>query len=82
MKMVRQSLHSRVWKYDIGNMLNKVIAAIEGVLKNNINFNEVKGKTKIAESGRTYSTTSTNRASFWLTTTSSSPISLVRHMNT
>jgi len=43
-------------KYDIGNMLNKAIEAIEdendaldGVLKNNINFNAVKGKTKIAD---------------------------------
>ena len=43
-------------KSDIGNMLNKAIAAIEdenvpltGVLKNNINFNAVKGKTKIAD---------------------------------
>ncbi|AQT67916.1 putative type I restriction enzymeP M protein [Anaerohalosphaera lusitana] len=43
-------------KHDIGNMLNKAIAAIEdendaltGVLKNNINFNEVKGKTKIPD---------------------------------
>lgn len=43
-------------KYDIGNMLNKAIAAIEdnndalaGVLKNNIDFNAVKGKTKIAD---------------------------------
>jgi len=43
-------------KYDIGNMLNKAIAAIEeendalaGVLKNNINFNAVKGKTKIPD---------------------------------
>ena len=43
-------------KADIGNMLNKAIAAIEdendslaGVLKNNINFNEVKGKTKIPD---------------------------------
>ena len=42
-------------KHDIGNMLNKAIAAIEdendslaGVLKNNINFNEIKGKTKIS----------------------------------
>jgi type I restriction enzyme M protein len=41
-------------KYDIGNMLNKAIEAIEdtndslaGVLKNNINFNAEKGKTKI-----------------------------------
>src|SRR5699024_9449724 len=41
-------------KHDIGAMLNKAIAALEdendalaGVLKNNINFNEVKGKTKI-----------------------------------
>lgn len=41
-------------KHDIGNMLNKAIAAIEdendalaGVLKNNIDFNAVKGKTKI-----------------------------------
>ena len=40
-------------KHDIGNMLNKAIAAIEdendalaGVLKNNIDFNAVKGKTK------------------------------------
>jgi type I restriction enzyme M protein len=43
-------------KYDIGNILNKAIAAVEdendalaGVLKNNINFNEVKGKTKISD---------------------------------
>lgn len=43
-------------KHDIGNMLNKAIAAIEdendsltGVLKNNIDFNEVKGKTKIPD---------------------------------
>lgn len=42
-------------KDDIGNMLNKAIAAIEdtndslaGVLKNNIDFNAVKGKTKIS----------------------------------
>ena len=41
-------------KDDIGNMLNKAIAAIEDendalaeVLKNNIDFNAVKGKTKI-----------------------------------
>jgi type I restriction enzyme M protein len=39
-------------KQDIGNMLNKALAAIEdendalaGVLKNNIDFNAVKGKT-------------------------------------
>lgn len=43
-------------KQDIGNMLNKAIAAIEdsndaltGVLKNNIDFNATKGKTKIAD---------------------------------
>ena len=43
-------------KQDIGNMLNKAIAAIEdendalnGVLKNNIDFNAVKGKTKIPD---------------------------------
>jgi len=43
-------------KHDIGNMLNKAIEAIEdendalaGVLKNNINFNAVKGKTKIPD---------------------------------
>ena len=43
-------------KYDIGNMLNKAIAAVEdendalaGVLKNNINFNAVKGKSKIPD---------------------------------
>jgi type I restriction enzyme M protein len=43
-------------KEDIGNMLNKALAAIEdendalvGVLKNNINFNAVKGKTKIPD---------------------------------
>ena len=43
-------------KHDIGNMLNKAIAAIEdendalaGVLKNNIDFNAVKGKTKILD---------------------------------
>jgi type I restriction enzyme M protein len=41
-------------KYDIDNMLNKAIEAVEdtndslaGVLKNNINFNAEKGKTKI-----------------------------------
>jgi type I restriction enzyme M protein len=46
-------------KHDIGNMLNKAIAAIEdendalaGVLKNNIDFNAVKGKTKIADQKR------------------------------
>ena len=44
-------------KHDIGNMLNKAIAAVEdendslaGVLKNNIDFNAVKGKTKISNS--------------------------------
>ena len=43
-------------KHDIGNMLNKDIAAIEdendalaGVLKNNIDFNAVKGRTKIPD---------------------------------
>ena len=43
-------------KQDIGNMLNKAVAAVEdendalaGVLKNNINFNEIKGKTKIPD---------------------------------
>lgn len=43
-------------KQDIGNMLNKAIAAIEdandalvGVLKNNIDFNVTKGKTKIPD---------------------------------
>src|SRR5438270_5924503 len=43
-------------KQDIGNMLNKAIAAVEdendalgGVLKNNIDFNAVKGKTKIQD---------------------------------
>jgi type I restriction enzyme M protein len=43
-------------KSDIGSMLNKAIAAIEeendalaGVLKNNIDFNAVKGKTKIPD---------------------------------
>ncbi|MFH1027508.1 MAG: type I restriction-modification system subunit M, partial [Pseudomonadota bacterium] len=43
-------------KADIGSMLNKAVAAIEeendalaGVLKNNIDFNAVKGKTKIAD---------------------------------
>jgi type I restriction enzyme M protein len=43
-------------KYDIGNMLNKAIAALEevndalvDVLKNNIDFNAVKGKTKIPD---------------------------------
>jgi type I restriction enzyme M protein len=43
-------------KEDIGNMLNKAIAAVEdendnlaGVLKNNINFNAVKGKSKIPD---------------------------------
>src|SRR5258708_4171617 len=43
-------------KQDIGNMLNKAIAAVEdendalaGVLKNNINFNAIKGKTRIPD---------------------------------
>ena len=43
-------------KHDIGNMLNKAIAAVEdendaldGVLKNNIDFNAVKGTTKIPD---------------------------------
>src|SRR5215831_6116465 len=43
-------------KQDIGNMLNKALAAVEdendslaGVLKNNIDFNAVKGKTKITD---------------------------------
>ena len=43
-------------KHDIGSMLNKAIAAIEdendalaGVLKNNIDFNAVKGRTKIQD---------------------------------
>ena len=43
-------------KDDIGNMLNKALHAVEdandflaGVLKNNIDFNEVKGKTKIPD---------------------------------
>ncbi|MDE3001321.1 MAG: N-6 DNA methylase [Gemmatimonadota bacterium] len=43
-------------KHDIGNMLNKAIAAIEddngslaNVLKNNIDFNAVKGRTKIPD---------------------------------
>jgi type I restriction enzyme M protein len=43
-------------KHDIGNMLNKAVAAVEdendalaGVLKNNINFNALKGKTKIPD---------------------------------
>ena len=41
-------------KHDIGSMLNKAVAAVEdendalaGVLKNNINFNDVKGKTEM-----------------------------------
>ena len=43
-------------KDDIGNMLNKALAAVEdandslaGVLKNNIDFNAAKGKTKIPD---------------------------------
>ncbi len=47
-------------KHDIGNMLNKAIAAVEdendalaGVLKNNINFNEVKGKASCLSEVRT-----------------------------
>ncbi|MFA7172721.1 MAG: type I restriction-modification system subunit M [Kiritimatiellia bacterium] len=43
-------------KHDIGSMLNKAIGAIEdendslaGVLKNNIKFNEIKGKSKIPD---------------------------------
>lgn len=60
-------------KHDIGNMLNKAIAAIEdendslaGVLKHNINFNEIKGKTKyLTRSGRICSITLTNRNLSW-----------------
>ena len=43
-------------KHDIGNMLNKAIAAVEdendalaGVLKNNIDFNAEEGKTKTSD---------------------------------
>ena len=43
-------------KDDIGSMLNKAIDAVEdendslaGVLKNNINFNAIKGKTKVSD---------------------------------
>jgi type I restriction enzyme M protein len=43
-------------KQDIGNMLNKALAAVEdendalaAVLKNNIDFNAIKGKTKIPD---------------------------------
>ena len=43
-------------KENIGNMLNKALAAVEdendalaGVLKNNIDFNAIKGKTKIPD---------------------------------
>ena len=43
-------------KHDIGNMLNKAIAAVEdendkleGVLKNNIDFNAVRGQTRIPD---------------------------------
>ena len=43
-------------KQNIGNMLNKALAMIEdgnnslnGVLKSNIDFNAVKGKTKIPD---------------------------------
>ncbi|MEM9541048.1 MAG: type I restriction-modification system subunit M [Cyanobacteria bacterium P01_E01_bin.42] len=43
-------------KQDIGNLLTKALSAIEdendiltGVLKNNINFNAIKGKTKIPD---------------------------------
>ena len=43
-------------KHDIGNMLNKAIAAVEdendkleGVLKNNIDFNAVRGQTRISD---------------------------------
>ncbi|WP_367291866.1 N-6 DNA methylase [Laspinema palackyanum] len=43
-------------KQNIGDMLNKALAAVEdandalaGVLKNNINFNAIKGKTKIPD---------------------------------
>ena len=43
-------------KEDIGNMLNKALAAVEdendflaGVVESNINFNEVKGKTRIPD---------------------------------
>ncbi len=77
-------------KHDIGSMLNKPIAAVEdendalaGVLKNNIDFNAVKGKTKILmKNGRICWTTSTNRASCWSMTTSSFPACSARPMNT
>ena len=43
-------------KHDIGNMLNKAIASVEdendkleGVLKNNIDFNAVRGQTRISD---------------------------------
>ncbi len=77
-------------KQDIGNMLNKAIAAVEdendalaGVLKNNINFNEVKGKTKIPDQKWKDLLDHFNQTGFVLVkTTSSSPIFLGRPMNT
>jgi len=60
-------------KQDIGNMLNKAIAAVEdendalaGVLKNNIDFNASRGKPKsLTRNGRTFSTTSISPSSCW-----------------
>ena len=77
-------------KHDIGNMLNKAIAVVEeendtlaGVLKNNIDFNAVKGKTKIpTRSGRIFSTTSISRGLCWLMTISNSPTCSARRTNT
>jgi hypothetical protein len=60
-------------KQAIGNMLNKAIPAVEdendalnGVLKNNINFNEIRGGPRSpTKSERIYSTISISRSSYW-----------------
>ena len=76
-------------KHDIGNMLNKAIAAVEdendslaGVLKNNIDFNAVKaGRRYRIRSGRICSIISTSLGSSWSMKISSFPICSVQHMN-
>jgi type I restriction enzyme M protein len=70
-------------KENIGSMLNKALAAVEDendalacVLKNNIDFNAIKGKRRSPiRSGRISSTTSTSLNSYWSMTTSNSQTS-------
>ena len=80
-------------KHDIGNMLNKAIAAVEdendalaGVLKNNIDFNAVKGKIKIPDQKWKDLLDHFSQPGFVLVNdnfaTSSSPISWARLTNT